>query len=248
LSGNLTGAGSLIVTSLGNASNPNLGTGVLTLSGTNNYSGNTTVTSGTLRLANAASSLNANTGNDASVVTIAASGATLDLTYTGTDKVDKLLVGTTEMPPGVYGPSANNIPQITGTGTLTVASGPAAAGYSSWASLNGAGANLNDDSDNDGVANGVEYLLGGPSGNTTGATQLPSVTETAGALSVTWAKATTYTGTYATDFVVETSATLEAGSWTPETLGVNVVISGNNVKYTFPVGTKKFARLKVTGP
>lgn len=123
------------------------------------------------------------------------------------------------------------------------------AGYSSWAALNSAGANLNDDHDNDGVANGVEYFLGGPTGNTTGFTALPGVTNTGGTLTVTWVMGSGYAGVYGTDFTVETSDTL-TGIWTTETSGVNVVVSGSNVTYTFPapLGTKKFARLKVTGP
>ena len=58
-------------------------------------------------------------------------------------------------------------------------------------------------------------------------------------------------GAYGTGFVVETSVTL-AGTWTPETLAPagNVTITGNDVTYTFPtpLGARKFARLKVTGP
>ena len=73
------------------------------------------------------------------------------------------------------------------------------------------------------------------------------MTNTSGLLSVTWTKASTYTGVYGIDFVVETSATL-AGAWATETLGGTVTITGNEVKYTFPAGTKNFARLKVTGP
>ena len=73
------------------------------------------------------------------------------------------------------------------------------------------------------------------------------MTNTGGTLSVTWTKAATYGGTYGTDFVVETSATL-TNPWTTETLGVNVTVVGDNVTYTFPAGTKNFARLKVTGP
>ena len=56
-------------------------------------------------------------------------------------------------------------------------------------------------------------------------------------------------GTYGTDFRVETSDTL-TGAWIAETLGGTVTISGNSITYTFPslLGTKKFARLRVTGP
>ena len=180
----------------------------------------------------------------------------MNLQYTGTDIVDKLFFGATQQPLGDY--SASSVPagatittaSFLGGGTLTVSSSPAA-GYSSWATLNGASANLNDDHDNDGVDNGVEYFIGGPTGNTTGFTPLPGVTNTAGTLSVTWTKAAGYTGTYGTDFVVETSSTL-SGTWTNEILspdpGFTVVITGNDVKYTFPAGTKNFARLKVTGP
>jgi hypothetical protein len=49
--------------------------------------------------------------------------------------------------------------------------------------------------------------------------------------------------------VVETSTTL-AGPWTAESSPGTVAITGNEVKYTFPspLGSKNFARLKVTGP
>ena len=72
---------------------------------------------------------------------------------------------------------------------------------------------------------------------------------TGGTLRVTWVKASAYAGTYGTNFVVESAATL-GGSWTPETLGVNVTIVGNAVTYTFPapLGAPRFVRLRVTGP
>lgn len=129
------------------------------------------------------------------------------------------------------------------TTVFTLATGSS---YSSWASTNSTAQTSDLDHDGDGVSNGVEYFLGGNT-NTTGFTATPGVVNTAGTLSVTWVKAAGYTGVYGTDFVVETSSTL-SGAWTTETLGVNVVITGNDVKYTFPAGTKNFARLKVTGP
>ncbi len=130
--------------------------------------------------------------------------------------------------------------------TLTTLPG---AGYSSWAAANGAGAQTMDqDHDNDGVSNGIEYFLGG-SGNTTGFTAMPAVVNTAGTLSVTWTKSGDYAGVYGTDFVVQTSTSLANGSWTNELTPSPVTISGNNVTYTFPAGpVRKFVRLKVTGP
>jgi hypothetical protein len=127
-------------------------------------------------------------------------------------------------------------------------------GYASWRSANGAtGQALNQDHDGDGVPNGIEYFLGGPTGNTTGFTALPGVVKDpgTGALSVTWAKGSGYAGTYGTGFVVETSETL-TDPWTPETLapGGQVTDTASTVTYTFPtpLGSKKFARLMVTGP
>ena len=125
-----------------------------------------------------------------------------------------------------------------------------AASYASWQSTNVAtGQTFTQDHDRDGVPNGIEYFLGGATGNTSGFTALPGASNNDGTLSVTWTKASGYTGTYGTDFVVETSADL-TGNWTAESLGGNVTIAGNDVKFTFPspLGAKKFVRLKVTGP
>lgn len=132
---------------------------------------------------------------------------------------------------------------------LTVTAGGGVT-FADWKTANGAGLQtLADDHDDDGVDNGTEFFLGGNT-ITTGFTALPPVVNTGGTLSVTWAKHPNYPGAYHTDFVVETSDTL-IGAWTTElTPPSTVTISGNNVTYTFPnpLGTKKFARLKVTGP
>ena len=125
-----------------------------------------------------------------------------------------------------------------------------AGGYAGWQTANSTAQAINLDHDSDGVSNGVEYFLGG-NANTTGFTALPGVTNTGGILSITWTKAAGYTGTYGNDFVVETSSTL-TGTWGTASLGAGaneVVITGNNVKYTFPAsGSPNFARLRVTGP
>ncbi len=126
---------------------------------------------------------------------------------------------------------------------------PPAISFAAWQSANGTSQGLDGDHDNDGVPNGVEYFLGGNT-NTTGFTALPGVSNTGSTLSVTWTKAADYTGVYPTDFVVETSETL-TGDWQIETLGGGQVTDDPGyVKYTFPspLGSKKFARLKVSGP
>ena len=116
--------------------------------------------------------------------------------------------------------------------------------FTTWQSLNGTSGSITADHDNDGVPDGIEYFLGGTS-NTTGQTVLPGITNTSGTLSITWTKAATYLGVHGTDFVIETSTTL-TGSWTIETVGGNLTITGNNVTYTFPAasGDRRFVRLK----
>lgn len=157
ISANLTDGGGFALSIIKNTA------GTVVLSGANNYAGDTTVSAGTLTLVNAPDPANANPGNDASIVTIAATGATLNLTYTGTDVVDQLFIGTTQMASGVYGPSATSIPQITGTGTLTVTSGPASLPpYDDWAEDFPAFTPTTPglDFDNDGLENLLEFVLG----------------------------------------------------------------------------------------
>ena len=130
-------------------------------------------------------------------------------------------------------------------GKLSVA--VAVAGYSAWQSANGAGVQTVDqDHDNDGVKNGIEYFLGGNT-VTTGFTALPG--PVAGA--VTWPKAATYTGAFGTDFKVQKSTDLinwtdAASSGTPAVPDTVYLLSGNNVTYTLPTGAgKTFVRLLV---
>ncbi len=98
------------------------GSDTLSLTGANTYSGNTTVSEGTLAIGVA------NPSNESSTVAIAATGATLNLTYSGTDTVNKLFIGATQLAAGEYGALGSILPiigisQIIGTGTLTVLTG-----------------------------------------------------------------------------------------------------------------------------
>ncbi|MEX1114009.1 MAG: autotransporter-associated beta strand repeat-containing protein [Akkermansiaceae bacterium] len=149
----------------------NSATALLLLDGINSYSGNTTVNAGILRINKAADPLNANPNNDASTVSIA-SGAQMNLQYTGTDIVDKLFYDAVQQPSGEY--SASSVPpgatiptnRFLGGGTLTVSSSPGGS-YASWIdsffpgetnpAIIGAGA----DPDRDGIDNGVEMVIGG---------------------------------------------------------------------------------------
>ena len=215
------------------------GAGTLTQNSTslNNYTGNTTVNAGILSL------VTTNANNDASTVIIASSGATLDLNFGGTEVVDKLYIGSTPMAAGVYGPSATSIPQITGTGTLTVnTTGPALNSYTTWAAANAGGQAANLDFDHDGMANGVEYFMGA-----TGSTFTPNppLVNTAGVRTVTWPRDPAATAS----FKVQVSNDLT--TWTdvvPPDPSIDTS-NPNQVTYTLPsVDPRKFCRLVVTTP
>jgi autotransporter-associated beta strand protein len=161
------------------------GAGTFTLTGPNSYSGNTTVSQGTLSLGAV------NPGNENSSVHIADTGATLNLTFAGTDTVAKLFTGATERSPGTYGAVGAaapviGIPQITGTGTLTVTSGPPA-GYAGWALAVAGGQSADLDFDGDGVVNGVEYVLGGTA-TSNDLAKLPAVSTAGGNMVFTFVR------------------------------------------------------------
>jgi autotransporter-associated beta strand protein len=204
------------------------------------FSGNTTVNSGTLKLGAS------NANNETSTVTVAP-GAKIDIAFSGNDSVGTLILGGTTVPAGSYNashPTYGSYFLATGSGSIVVAP---ASGYSSWQTANGAGSQTVDqDHDNDGVDNGVEYFLGGNT-NTTGFTALPAPASGA----VTWVKGASYTGTFGTHFKVQSSTNLT--TWidapsdsNPGVAGTVYLLSGNNVTYTLPTGAgKTFVRLLV---
>ena len=197
------------------------------------YSGNTTVTSGTLKLG----AVNAN--NDASTVTVASGGAKIDIAFSGSDTVAALVLGGTSMGSGTY--NATTHPAFfdaTGSGSIVVSP---ASGFTAWANANGAtGQTVAQDHDNDGVDNGVEYFLGATG---SGFTTLPGVL----ANTVTWVKGGSYGGSFGTGFKVQSSTDLT--TWADATAGTGsgqVNIVGSNVTYTLPTGAgKTFVRLVV---
>jgi autotransporter-associated beta strand protein len=130
------------------------GPGTWTLNGAHTYTGATTVSEGVLSLGQAALSDNA-------AVTIA-TGATLNLNFSSTDRVGSLTINGVVKPDGIY--SATTDPGfITGSGSIRVGAGPD--GYATWASGYPFQPGVNDgaeqDADGDGIKNLLEYVLGG---------------------------------------------------------------------------------------
>ncbi len=113
LSGSITNGGNLFMN----------GTAILTLSGTNTYSGSTIVAAGTLSCSQPDS-----LGSGALIVS---NGAVVNLNYTNrTAYVASLTLGGTNMVPGVYGsansPADHPDSHFTGAGTITVPVSPMA--------------------------------------------------------------------------------------------------------------------------
>ena len=147
LSGTLTGTGSL----------QKDGAGSLTLSGTYGYTGNTTVTAGTL-------ALNTGTLSDTGVVDVS-TGATLNLNFAGTDTVAGFSIDGATQSDGTWGAlgsgAQHETARITGTGILVV---PPSDPFPSWiAGFPGVGALTGkaDDPDGDGLTNLDEFALDG---------------------------------------------------------------------------------------
>ncbi|WP_367872012.1 autotransporter-associated beta strand repeat-containing protein [Luteolibacter sp. Populi] len=161
--GAFTGSGSLV--------KDDFGTAILT--GAHSWAGDTTVALGTLSFA--ASGL-----ADTSTVTVG-KAATLNLGFSGTDTVSAMFINGIQLAPGVYNASHDS-GRLAGTGSLTVSTGPVGTPYQLWASASGiGGAGSAEDSDNDGISNGIEFVIGSdPSGPGSDSNALrPTATTTA---------------------------------------------------------------------
>lgn len=114
------------------------------------YTGNTTVTGGTLRLDQISLA-------DTSHVSIS-TGAKLHLNFTGSDSIATLTLGGTPMPPGIY-QSATHPAHFTGTGSISVPTN-----FPNWLNffpgLSEAERSPTADPDHDNLPNLAEYALG----------------------------------------------------------------------------------------
>ena len=203
------------------------------------YSGDTTVSSGTLSLAQP------NENNESSAVWID-SGALLNLNFVGTDKVEALFINGVQQLEGIYEAVGNpgsgiEISSITGTGTLTVTG----SGFDTWVSGTFANGNTvpsdkqgpNDDPDNDGIDNLTEYAVA----NLDPTVNNGSVGTFTG-LTLSFAKRQPLAGDIT--YSIEESTDLGVSdAWAPVTPTVN---DSTTISYILPGGADKdFLRLKV---
>jgi autotransporter-associated beta strand protein len=253
----ITGTGGSLVKS---------GSGTLVLGAENTYSGNTTVSAGTLTLADNAQLkfvLGATSGTSNSLT--GAGTATLGGDFViDTSAADALTTGTwtlENVTTATYGATFSVVGFVDAgdnkwtkdisskrytfdeaTGVLTLAP---AGNYASWANdpLKGniPGALPADDFDNDGISNIVEYALGL---NPRVSTQPAGVLS--GNLIITYTKGADAIANGDVSWVIETSQTLADGSWTAQ-VTQPAADPALTISYTFTPGSpvKNFARLKV---
>lgn len=173
---NLGGAGNGIIVGDLNLTNGTLnmqinksGAGTWSIAGALLFTGNTTVTEGILSIATD------DVFDDNSTVTLA-SNSSLNLTHNGTDQVGVLIIDNITQPDGDY---------TFGTGKLRV--GNPSAGYADWASTHAPTGDPDDDFDGDGVANAVEYVLGGTK-DSQDSNKLPTLATSGGNLVLTFVR------------------------------------------------------------
>jgi hypothetical protein len=135
-----------------------------------------------------------------------------------------------------------------GTGSLDAVTPLATppSGYASWATTNSITGDPSDDSNNDGVANGVAYFM-----NATGLATNPGINSSG---QVTWPNGgNILSGQYGTEFVVQTSSDLQKWVDVPSgQLDANTDYAAGppavdgSLSYTLTGASPRFVRLKVT--
>ena len=259
IASNVTGAGKLTKEGSGTLS--------ITSASISAFTGDTVVDDGVLEVTSPTFFDNA---SDVTIGQVEASPAKLKLSTGASDTVDKLYIDGVQMAAGTYGSSASaaanqddNTFDSLGDGILNVLTGPGGGNvYDAWSSTNSlANPAFDFDSDNDGLANGIEWVLGGNPNTNDNPSVLPTVSgTTAGGLTLVFNRSS--------DSIPETTLVVEWGSVLSGfantlTIGTtDVGPSGNNptiyidapsagqVTVNIPaanaVGGKILARLKAT--
>jgi len=253
------------------------GAGDWTFTGTNTYTGSTTINAGTLVITGATQGTSAITFGSGGTgvlgldtgVTVTASSAAVDLANgeilvsgtTGDPSYTLLIADSITGTPVLADPDSvtGYELQLAAGGTeLRLVQTGALSLYDTWSG----GASFDGDANNDGVSNGMAFLLGAGGPNDDALGLLPTVTESAGGLVLTF-QMLDATARGAATLSIEHSNSLAIGSWTtvavPDTSStvddVLFTVSGSgplDVTATIPAtkaaSGKLFGRLKAENP
>ena len=195
-------------------------------------------------------------------------GVTLNLAFSGTDTINQLSIDGIAQSPGVWGGLASNAAYktaiITGSGCFYVATGPGQQPYTSWTAsygLTSTVAAFSADPDNDGLSNGLEWILGG--NPLTNNAALPKAAVAASQMQLRFSRnpsslaSTTLTVQWSTNLQSWHDVPVGAGSSGPDTNGATVTVTTNasapdGIVVAVPLSNatagKLFMRLKATQP
>lgn len=236
------------------------GAGMLIVSGTNSYTGDTTLSAGTLSLATASLASTANVS--------LTNGVVLNLTFTGTNTISGLFINGDRQRAGTWGAigsgTANTTNLITGTGLLNVTTGP----YEFWATANGLDGTLGKESgfaadpDHDGNPNCLEWIFGSnPLAGSLGVS--PKISGDANTVTLTFNRTSDSISTtillaqWGTDLKVWKDVPIGSANSGPDANGVTVTVTKSTgapdtIAVTIPstnaISGKLFIRLKTILP
>ncbi len=233
------------------------GLGTLTLApiaGPNTYTGPTTVNAGVL-------ALNGMAIDDTGKLDIV--GGIVFIPAATNEVVDTLFYNGVQQPAGIYGSTAsgaedqnNTYFDVAGSGTLTVNSGPiGGSDFTSWLAANSPATGFTTDSDNDGLANGVENVLGtNPNTSSAGLNQVSTAANSVTfkhTLNPTIASDVNYSYEWSSDLIEWRPSGVANTAGTIGTIVPSAPVSGVVSVTTTQTGTpssRLFTRIKATKP
>jgi hypothetical protein len=173
--------------------------------------------------------------------------------------VDTLFYNGVQQLAGVYGSTASGAANqndtyfdVAGSGTLTVTSGPT---FASWLTANAPATGFDTDSDEDGMPNGVENVLGtNPNTFSTGLTQVSATANSVTfkhALNPTIASDVSYSYEWSSDLAEWKASGVANTAGTVGTIVPSAPVSGEVTVTTTQTGTPStqlFTRIRATNP